>query len=90
MNHLALPLHALAEKGDSSVLLTSSPPIHNLSDLKRAIDFLSRVDDLVWARSHHPLAHKGSFDVAFKEENVEALFQRLALWESIVRNPFPR
>jgi len=90
MDHLALPLHALAEKGDSSAILPSLSPINDLSDLKRAIGFLSRVDDLVWARSRHPSIHKGSFDAVFKKENVEALLQRLTLWENIVRNPFPR
>ncbi|KAF8260918.1 hypothetical protein EI94DRAFT_863673 [Lactarius quietus] len=62
----------------------SVPPI---SDTERAIQFLIRADELVWRRSRYP---NGPSAPVFSQDNIDAVSQRLTLWESIVRAPGPR
>ena len=55
-----------------------------------ALDFVRRVDELVWRRSTQHGAPWGALDPVYSHENVIALMDRLVLWESLVRGPSPR
>ncbi|KAG6337377.1 hypothetical protein ID866_1700 [Astraeus odoratus] len=56
----------------------------NVEDIARALDFVERVDEIVWRRS---LLRSGpSLEVVFSAGNVAALEARLELWERTVRN----
>jgi len=55
-------------------------------DWERAMQFLIRVDELVWRRSRYP---NGPTAPVFSQGNVDALTERLTLWENIVRAPAP-
>ncbi|THH15763.1 hypothetical protein EW146_g4762 [Bondarzewia mesenterica] len=55
------------------------------ADVQRALDFVHRVDELVWRRSRY--RHTMSRGPPLSETNLEALLQRVALWEDIARNP---
>jgi hypothetical protein len=59
----------------------------NPTEAGLAIDFLRRVDELVWRRSGHGSPPWGPLDPIFSRENVSSLMDRLTLWESIVRGP---
>ncbi|KAH9060166.1 hypothetical protein EDB87DRAFT_636086 [Lactarius vividus] len=63
------------------------PPGVDRLDTERAIQFLIRVDELVWRRSRYP---NGPSAPVFSQDNVDAVTQRLTLWESIIRAPGPR
>ena len=56
------------------------------SDMERAIRFLVRTDELVWRRSRYP---NGPPAPVFSQSNIDALTERLFLWENIVRAPSP-
>ncbi|KAN0139627.1 hypothetical protein V8E53_002289 [Lactarius tabidus] len=64
----------------------SVPPMDR-SDTERAIQFLIRADELVWRRSRYP---NGPSAPVFSQDNIDAVTQRLSLWESIIRAPGPR
>ncbi|KAH9030371.1 hypothetical protein EDB85DRAFT_2246500 [Lactarius pseudohatsudake] len=63
------------------------PPGVDRLDTEHAIQFLIRVDELVWRRSRYP---NGPSAPVFSQDNVDAVTQRLMLWESIIRAPGPR
>lgn len=63
------------------------PPGVDRLDTERAIQFLIRVDELVWRRSRYP---NGPSAPVFSQDNVDAVTQRLMLWEGIIRAPGPR
>ncbi|KAI0250393.1 hypothetical protein BJV78DRAFT_1283203 [Lactifluus subvellereus] len=54
----------------------------NHSDADRAIQFLIRTDELVWRRTRYPNAPPAP---VLSQSNIDAIIQRLTLWESIVR-----
>ncbi|KAI5994073.1 hypothetical protein F5J12DRAFT_418600 [Pisolithus orientalis] len=54
-----------------------------LQDISHALDFVERVDEIVWRRSSIPI--KSSLDPVFSAGNVEGLLSRLELWERMVR-----
>ncbi|KAI6140671.1 hypothetical protein BKA82DRAFT_1001075 [Pisolithus tinctorius] len=54
-----------------------------LQDISRALDFVERVDEIVWRRSSIPI--NSSLDPVFSAGNVEGLLSRLELWERMVR-----
>jgi len=56
------------------------------SDADRAVQFLIRTDELVWRRTRYP---DGPPTPVFSQCNIDAIIQRLTLWESIVRAPPP-
>ncbi|KAH9960192.1 hypothetical protein BC827DRAFT_1268414 [Russula dissimulans] len=62
------------------------PTNADLSDVERAMQFLIRTDELVWRRSRYP---NGPRAPVFSQRNVDALTERLTLWENIVRAPAP-
>ncbi|KAN0118483.1 hypothetical protein V8E52_005213 [Russula decolorans] len=53
-------------------------------DVERAIQFVVRTDELVWRRSRYP---NGCPAPVFSQSNLDALTERLTLWESIIRAP---
>ena len=53
-----------------------------LSDVKNIMEFLARVDELVWRRSEHGADH-GVCD----PRNISAMEERVRLWERIARGP---
>lgn len=63
------------------------PPIVDSTDTERAIQFLIRADELVWRRSRYP---NGPSAPVFSQNNIDAVMERLSLWESIIRAPGPR
>ena len=52
----------------------------SLGEVKNVVDFLVRMDELVWRRSEYG-ANRGVFD----PENVSAVEERVRLWERIAR-----
>jgi len=54
------------------------------SDLERTIQFVVRTDELVWRRSRYPNCPSAP---VFSQSNLDALTERLSLWESIIRAP---
>ncbi len=63
------------------------PPGVDHLNTERAIRFLIRADELVWRRSRYP---NGPSAPVFSQDNIDAVTQRLTLWESIIRAPGPR
>jgi hypothetical protein len=64
---------------------------NNLNDIVRAMDFVRRLDLLVWKRSGRTSRGEGTPEAnLFSEENVKALEDRIQLWERAVRNPIKR
>ncbi|KAI5995096.1 hypothetical protein EDD15DRAFT_2575027 [Pisolithus albus] len=79
---------ALLSRHPNSAPFKSSPSTRgNLSpqDISRALDFLERVDEIIWRRSSLPT--NSSLDPIFSAGNVEGLLSRLELWEKMVRSP---
>jgi len=70
-----------------STLTSALAPIMNSSDTERAIQFLIRADELVWRRSRYP---NGPSPPVFSQDNIDAVMERLSLWESMIRAPGPR
>lgn len=62
----------------------SAPTKRDRSDVERAIQFVVRTDELVWRRSRYP---NGCPAPVFSQSNLDALTERLTLWESIIRAP---
>ncbi|TFY66091.1 hypothetical protein EVG20_g5002 [Dentipellis fragilis] len=74
---LSLPLNAPAFTG-------------RLADVRRAQDFLTQTDELVWRRSRSRAGAATAPGPASSAQNITALAQRLALWERVIRNPIPQ
>ncbi|KAI6027876.1 hypothetical protein BKA83DRAFT_4123756 [Pisolithus microcarpus] len=75
---------ALLSGDPSSAPFKSSPSTRgNLSpqDISRALDFVERVDEIIWRRSSLPT--NSSLDPIFSAGNVEGLLSRLDLWEKM-------
>ncbi|KAG1726122.1 hypothetical protein EDD22DRAFT_447059 [Suillus occidentalis] len=60
-----------------------SPHPSSLDDIRSSMEFLARVDELVWKRS--VLATGDGPDLLYSRANTDALFERLALWEKTIR-----
>ncbi|KAI6027884.1 hypothetical protein BKA83DRAFT_4235262, partial [Pisolithus microcarpus] len=76
---------ALLSGDPSSAPFKSSPSTRgNLSpqDISRALNFVERVDEIIWRRSSLPT--NSSLDPIFSAGNVEGLLSRLDLWEKMV------
>ncbi|KAI6011298.1 hypothetical protein EDC04DRAFT_2580569 [Pisolithus marmoratus] len=56
----------------------------SFQDISRALDFVERIDEIVWRRSSIPIS--SSLDPVFSAGNVDGLVSRLKLWEKIVRS----
>lgn len=61
---------------------TTSDLPRTLSELKNVMEFLVRMDELVWRRSVHGADH-GVLD----RRNISAMEERVRLWERIARGP---
>lgn len=48
--------------------------------MKKVVDFLVKMDELVWRRSEYG-ANRGVFD----SENISAVEDRIKLWEKVAR-----
>ncbi|KAI5995070.1 hypothetical protein EDD15DRAFT_714725 [Pisolithus albus] len=83
------PSLLLSGDPSSSPFKLSSPTRCNLSpqDISRALDFVERVDEIIWRRSSLPT--NSSLNPTFSAGNVEGLLSRLELWEKMVRSPSP-
>ncbi|KAI6027880.1 hypothetical protein BKA83DRAFT_4490418 [Pisolithus microcarpus] len=78
---------ALLSGDPSSAPFKSSPSTRgNLSpqDISRVLNFVERVDEIIWRRSSLPT--NSSLDPIFSAGNVEGLLSRLDLWEKMVRS----
>lgn len=53
-----------------------------LRDIKNIVEFVEKMDELVWRRSKHG-ADQGVFD----PRNISAVEERVRLWERIARGP---
>ncbi len=65
------------------VLRKSQPASPRRYDSEVAVDFLKKVDRLVWRRTRPT-------DVVLSEENVDSLMERLTVWERAVRTRYTR
>ncbi|KIK16287.1 hypothetical protein PISMIDRAFT_15922 [Pisolithus microcarpus 441] len=81
------PLLLLSEDPGSAPFKSSPCTRGNLSpqDISRALDFVERVDEIIWRRSSVPT--NSSLDPIFSAGNVEGLLSRLDLWQKMVRSP---
>ncbi|KAI5995071.1 hypothetical protein EDD15DRAFT_2429186 [Pisolithus albus] len=68
-------------------LLRSTRGNLNPQDISRALDFVERVDEIIWRRSSLPT--NSSLNPTFSAGNVEGLLSRLELWEKMIRGPSP-
>ena len=66
--------------GDGSRSGTDRP--RTLSEVENVMEFLVRMDELVWRRSEH-----GSDHGVFDSRNISALEERIRLWEKVARGP---
>ncbi|KIK13363.1 hypothetical protein PISMIDRAFT_688710 [Pisolithus microcarpus 441] len=80
------PSLLLSEDPGSAPFELSSCTRGNLSpqDTSRALNFVERVDEIIWRRSSLPT--NSSLDPIFSAGNVEGLLSRLDLWEKMVRS----
>lgn len=60
-----------------------TPHPSSLDDIRTSMEFLARVDELVWKRS--VLATSDGPDLLYSRANTDALIARLALWEKTIR-----
>ncbi|KAI5984403.1 hypothetical protein EDD15DRAFT_2375227 [Pisolithus albus] len=83
------PSLLLSGDPSSAPFKLSSRTRGNLSpqDISRALDFVERVDEIIWRRSSLPT--NSSLNPTFSAGNVEGLLSRLELWEKMVRSPSP-
>ncbi|KAG1884047.1 hypothetical protein F4604DRAFT_1919871 [Suillus subluteus] len=56
----------------------------SIDDIRSSMEFLARVDELVWKRSV-PVDGDGP-DLLYSRVNTDALIERLTLWEKTIRN----
>jgi hypothetical protein len=59
------------------------PHPSSVDDIRSSMEFLARIDELVWKRSV-PMDGDGP-DLLYSRANTDALIERLALWEKTVR-----
>ncbi|KAG1814141.1 hypothetical protein EV424DRAFT_37276 [Suillus variegatus] len=59
------------------------PHPNSVDDVRSSMEFLARIDELVWKRSV-PMNTNGP-DPLYSRANTDALVQRLVLWETIIR-----
>ncbi|KAH7928770.1 hypothetical protein BV22DRAFT_1126286 [Leucogyrophana mollusca] len=80
---LAFPPSVLvAQSGDDRfTTLPASQQPQSVEDIRRSVDFLRSVDEVVWRRSTASVDRPA----IFSEDNVNALSMRVALWEQTVR-----
>ncbi|KZT59334.1 hypothetical protein CALCODRAFT_194461 [Calocera cornea HHB12733] len=84
---LSLPIAAL--DGATSAPARSPNPYEprSLDDVVRAMDFLRSADSLIWKGRRETGRMSGrAGDSVFAEENVQALRERLGMWERVVRS----
>ncbi|KDQ62092.1 hypothetical protein JAAARDRAFT_54113 [Jaapia argillacea MUCL 33604] len=58
----------------------------DVSDVQRALDFVTRVDEIIWKRAKYPFVQGANTGEIFSEENLEALIDRITLWDKVVRS----
>jgi hypothetical protein len=58
----------------------------SVEDIRSSMDFLASVDELVWKRSL-PVHGNGVLEPLYSRTNMNALIERLALWEKTIRGP---
>ncbi|KAI0299532.1 hypothetical protein BC826DRAFT_995082 [Russula brevipes] len=85
-NTTKLAASTLDNVQETSAIGTTVTTHVDRSDMERAIQFLIRTDELVWRRSRYPNGPPGP---VFSQRNIDAITERLALWENIVRSPGP-
>ena len=91
LSSLSLPLESLNQT--RNLPTNASPTLVNrpssISDIRRALHLLERVDQLVWRRSRYPQVPEGVVrpPFIFSEENIQALLGRVELWERAIRAP---
>ncbi|KAG2114249.1 uncharacterized protein F5147DRAFT_20238 [Suillus discolor] len=59
------------------------PHPNSVDDIRSSMEFLARIDELVWKRSV-PVNSDGPYPL-YSRANTDALVQRLVLWEKIIR-----
>lgn len=59
------------------------PHPSSVDDIRSSMEFLARIDELVWRRSM--LADDNGPDLLYSRANTDALIERLALWEKTIR-----
>ena len=79
------PSHLLTEEEVPEVNAVPSQIRCDLSleEISRALDFVERIDEMVWRRTSFPM--NPSLAPIFSNSNIEALRVRLELWERMVR-----
>ena len=60
----------------------------SLDEIKRALAMVERIDELVYKRKALSRAPASAQEI-FSDENVEALFRRVEIWERAARSPAP-
>jgi hypothetical protein len=75
----------LPECPDEDPEFVSLPP-SSVEDIQSSMNFLASVDELVWKRSL-PIHGGDVLEPLYSRVNMDALMQRLALWEKTVRGP---
>ncbi|KAI5984408.1 hypothetical protein EDD15DRAFT_2533152 [Pisolithus albus] len=85
MTNVRPPL-LLSDDHDSAPLKCTRGNL-NRRDIRRAPDFVERVDEIIWRRSSLPT--DSSLDPMFSAGNVEGLLSLLELREKMVRSPSP-
>ncbi|KAI5995079.1 hypothetical protein EDD15DRAFT_2529435 [Pisolithus albus] len=85
MTNVRPPL-LLSDDHDSAPLKCTRGNL-NRRDIRRAPDFMERVDEIIWRRSSLPT--NSSLDPMFSAGNVEGLLSLLELREKMVRSPSP-
>ena len=60
----------------------------SLDEIERALALVERVDELVYKRKALSRAPASAQQI-FSDENVEALFRRVEIWERAARSPAP-
>lgn len=79
------PSHLLTEEEVPEINATPSQIRCDLSleEISRALDFVERIDEMVWRRTSFPM--NPSLAPIFSDSNIETLRVRLELWERMVR-----
>ncbi|KAG2069244.1 hypothetical protein BDR04DRAFT_713917 [Suillus decipiens] len=60
------------------------PHPRSVDDIRSSMDFLARIDELVWKRSVP--ANGNGPELLYSRANTDALIDRLALWEKVIRS----
>ncbi|KAG1769295.1 hypothetical protein EV702DRAFT_701917 [Suillus placidus] len=59
------------------------PHPSSVDDIRSSMEFLARIDELVWKRSVP--VNGDTHDLLYSRANTDALIERLALWEKTIR-----